>query len=72
MNKNFVRILISAGIATVIQKASGLIPVSLIGFALFIVVFMMVSFAFHTMYSRKEKLSDLEKELKTCQIYMIY
>jgi len=64
MNKNFIRILISGGVATVIQKASGLSPVSLVGFGLFIVVFMMVSFAFHAISSQKEKLSDLEQELE--------
>ena len=62
MMSNFLRILISGTIATIIQKLSGLSPVSLVGFILFLVVFTLVSFGYNYFFPQKE-LSKLEQEL---------
>lgn len=64
LNNNFLRIIISGGIATILQKSLGLNPISLQGFLFFMVVFMTISFTwFYIFPNKKIDLSDEEKEL---------
>ena len=64
LNNNFLRILISGGIATILQRNLGLSPISLQGFIFFMVVFMTISFSwFYFFPNKKADLSDEEKEL---------
>jgi gamma-glutamylcysteine synthetase len=63
---NAVRIMVSGGIATVIQRAMELNPVSLVGFTVFIAIFAVVS-AIWVYFAPKEdvqikQLSQDEKE----------
>ena len=62
LNNNFLRIIISGGIATILQKSLGLHPISLQGFLFFMVVFMTISFIwFYIFPNKKIDLSDEEK-----------
>lgn len=64
LNNNFLRIIISGGIATILQKSLGLNPISLQGFLFFMVVFMTISFTrFYIFPNKKIDLSNEEKEL---------
>ena len=64
LNNNFLRILVSGGIATILQRSLELNPISLQGFLFFMVVFMTISFAwFYIFPNKKADLSDEEKEL---------
>jgi hypothetical protein len=64
LNNNFLRILVSGGVATILQKSLGLNPISLQGFLFFMVVFMTISFSwFYLSPNKKADLSDEEKEL---------
>lgn len=64
LNNNFLRILVSGGIATILQRSLELNPISLQGFLFFMVVFMTISFAwFYIFPNKKSELSDEEKEL---------
>lgn len=63
LNNNFLRILISGGIATILQKSLELNPISLQGFLFFMVVFMTISFIwFYIFPNKKTVLSNEEKE----------
>ncbi len=64
LNNNFLRILVSGGVATILQRSLELSPISLQGFLFFMVVFMTISFAwFYILPNKKADLSDEEKEL---------
>ena len=64
LNNNFLRILVSGGIATILQRSLELNPISLQGFLFFMVVFMTISFTwFYIFPNKKIDLSDEEKEL---------
>ena len=64
LNNNFLRILISGGIATILQRSLGLSPISLQGFIFFMVVFMTISFIwFYIFPNKKTSLNEDEKEL---------
>lgn len=52
--KNIVRIIVSGAIATILQKSIGLNPISLEGFGFFMAVFMIVSFSWHFISSKKD------------------
>ena len=64
LNNNFLRILISGGIATILQRNLGLSPISLQGFIFFMVVFMTISFIwFYIFPNKKTNLNEDENEL---------
>ncbi|MDD2887993.1 MAG: hypothetical protein PHY66_09325 [Aliarcobacter sp.] len=64
LNNNFLRILVSGGIATILQRSLELNPISLQGFLFFMIVFMTISFTwFYLFPNKKIDLSDEEKEL---------
>lgn len=64
LNNNFLRILVSGGVATILQRSLELNPISLQGFLFFLVVFMTISFAwFYIFPNKKADVSDEEKEL---------
>ena len=64
LNNNFLRILVSGGVATILQRSLELNPISLQGFLFFLVVFMTISFSwFYIFPNKKADVSDEEKEL---------
>lgn len=64
LNNNFLRILVSGGVATILQRSLELSPISLQGFLFFMVVFMTISFLwFYIFPNKKADLIDEEKEL---------
>lgn len=64
LNNNFLRILISGGVATILQRSLELSPISLQGFLFFMAVFMTISFIwFYIFPNKKTDLSDEEQEV---------
>ena len=63
LNNNFLRILVSGGIATVLQRNLGLNPISLEGFVFFLLIFSTVSYFWIFLFpKKKEELTQKEKE----------
>lgn len=63
LNNNFLRILVSGGIATVLQRNLGLNPISLEGFVFFLLIFSTVSYFWIFLFpKKKEELTQEEKE----------
>lgn len=63
LNNNFLRILVSGGIATLLQRSLGLNPISLEGFVFFLLIFSTVSYFWIFVFPKKKKeLSQEEKE----------
>lgn len=64
LNNNFLRIFISGGIATILQRNLGLSPISLQGFLFFMFMFSIISlFWFYIFPNKKTNLSEDENEL---------
>ena len=64
LNNNFLRILISGGIATILQRSLGFEPISLQGFLFFMFVFTTISqLWFYFSPNKKTNLNEDEKEL---------
>ena len=64
LNNNFLRILISGGIATILQRNLGLSPISLQGFLFFMFMFSIISlFWFYIFPNKKTNLNEDENEL---------
>lgn len=62
--KNIVRIIVSGAIATILQKSIGLNPISLEGFGFFMAVFLIVSFSWHFISSKKDDNEENIENLK--------
>lgn len=62
MNNNFIRVLVSGAIATVIQRGAGLNPISVEGFGLFMVIFMAISFIWMKLFPTKK--DDKEEKVE--------
>ena len=51
---NFIKIVVAGSIATMLQRSIGLNPISLEGFAFFIVVFIIISFVWQLFFSKED------------------
>lgn len=70
---NVFRIIIAGGISTVLQRSIGLNPISIEGFAFFMIVFIFISFVIHMFFSKKniEESKEVKLENKRANKYLL-
>jgi hypothetical protein len=68
MMHNIVKIIVAGGIATTLQRTVGLNPISIEGFAFFMIVFVMISFIWQYFFSKKEVTTQSVEELNKSRV----
>lgn len=61
---NFFKIVVAGAIATLIQRTMGLNPISFEGFALFMFVFVLISFLYQFIFSKKDNIEKTKEEIE--------